>query len=247
MDKLKAGYNKIAGVYMITVLPTNKIYIGESKDILKRFRQHVWTANNDRPSYKLHSKELYADIRKYGIENVEFRILESGPKYTDPGLRAEREIAMISKYGSCNPQIGYNTNFGGALGPEEPRPQSNREIIKRSIPIFLYDIKTDNILLFYSGAKEIGKFFGFNKDKQYGKDIMSHHAIKGCLVKGRYYLIYANKNKRKNQVDRIYNIKIAQQSGSAKSDNNKRNRYLEFIKAVQRVEELARDVYGFEI
>ena len=243
MSRLKSGYAKIPGIYMITVKPVNKIYIGESKDILKRFRQHTWMANAlGKKKYAKSKNQLHKDIQKYGIQNVMLSILECGDKYKDEDYRAEREIALIAQYHADDPEIGYNEDEGGALGPVIPRRQSDIELLQRAYPIFLY-----NILLFYGGAKAIGKYFGFGPEKKYGKDIMSHNAIKGCLVMGRYYLIYANKLKRKDQVQRIYNEKIIKKSTTNRANVNKRNRYNSFIAVVHRVEELASEVYHFDV
>lgn len=233
---------------MIRVNPTNKVYIGESKDILKRFRQHAWMSNAlGKKKYAKLGRKLHDEIRKYGIESVTFSILECGDKYINDEYRLEREIKMIAKYNSNDPEYGYNNSSGGDPGAISPRKQKDIEIIQRSHPIFMYDIKTDNILLFFGGAKAIGKYFGFGPEKQYGKDIMSHNAIKGCLVMGRYYLIYANKNKRKDQLDRIYNEKIVKISGTNRAMKKKENTYCSFIKAVKRVEELASSIYHFDV
>lgn len=61
------------GIYKITV--NNKIYIGQSKRILERWRQHLSIAfgNTTTKNYNL---PLYQEMRKCGIENVSFTILE---------------------------------------------------------------------------------------------------------------------------------------------------------------------------
>ena len=57
------------GIYKITI--DNKNYIGQSTDILERWRHHInnyLDTNNTLP--------LYQNMRKYGIENTNFSILE---------------------------------------------------------------------------------------------------------------------------------------------------------------------------
>lgn len=59
----------ICGIYKITS-PTGKIYIGESKDILTR-----WKSYNRKACKK--QKRIYNSIIKYGVENHIFEIIES--------------------------------------------------------------------------------------------------------------------------------------------------------------------------
>ena len=61
----------MTGIYKITV--NDKIYIGQSNDILKRWRQHL---DN---SFRHVNTPLYQDMNNYGLENVNFSILELCP------------------------------------------------------------------------------------------------------------------------------------------------------------------------
>lgn len=56
-----------------------KVYIGQSVNVKKRFIEHRYRAydENDKKSYGLY---LYVAIRKYGIENFSFMIIEECPK-----------------------------------------------------------------------------------------------------------------------------------------------------------------------
>ena len=62
---------KICAVYKITNTITGDFYIGSSKDVKKRWREHkcqsVW---NERPNSK-----LYQDMKKFGTEKFVFEIL----------------------------------------------------------------------------------------------------------------------------------------------------------------------------
>ena len=57
------------GIYKITS-PNNKIYIGQSVDIYKRWNYHKKLYSNDSP-------KLYYSLKKYGSENHIFEILET--------------------------------------------------------------------------------------------------------------------------------------------------------------------------
>ena len=63
--------NNIIGVYKITNTATNDSYIGSSKNVKQRLAVHkcpsVWK--------KYPNKQLYQDMRKYGVDKFEFQIL----------------------------------------------------------------------------------------------------------------------------------------------------------------------------
>ena len=63
---------KISGVYKITNTVTGDFYIGSSKDVKKRWREHK------KPStWKNHqNNQMYIDMQKYGVEKFDFQILE---------------------------------------------------------------------------------------------------------------------------------------------------------------------------
>ena len=66
------GRYKKCGVYKITNLANNKIYIGSSKTILRRWRNHIRELNDN----KHKNLFLQEDWNKYGKENFVFEILE---------------------------------------------------------------------------------------------------------------------------------------------------------------------------
>ena len=63
---------KISAVYKITNTVTGDFYIGSSKNVKSRWKDHkkpsVW---KDNPN-----KQLYQDMRKYGVDKFELQILE---------------------------------------------------------------------------------------------------------------------------------------------------------------------------
>lgn len=62
------------GIYKITNKITNKSYIGQSRDIKKRWNNHKIASKN--PSDNSYDYPLYKAFRKYGIDNFVFEILE---------------------------------------------------------------------------------------------------------------------------------------------------------------------------
>ena len=97
--------DKNSGIYKITNKINGKSYIGLSGDIPIRWNEH-------RCHYKTIDNVLYRAMRKYGIENFIFEILENCPKQK----LGEREKFYIRKYRTyigfedCN---GYNMTLGG--------------------------------------------------------------------------------------------------------------------------------------
>ena len=63
---------KICGIYKITNKVNGKVYIGQSRDIKRRWYEH----RKVKGDYDRHSYPLYSAIEKYGIDNFEFEIIE---------------------------------------------------------------------------------------------------------------------------------------------------------------------------
>lgn len=91
----------MVGIYKITNIKNNKIYIGRSIDVETRIKDHF--ANR----IKLHG-DLDRDIRKYGKENFESEIIRE----CDVSQLNELEDYFIVYYQSDNPSIGYNLKRG---------------------------------------------------------------------------------------------------------------------------------------
>ena len=96
------------GIYKITNLINEKVYIGQSKNIEKRWNRHrtgPFNKNN-----KAYDTELYRSIRKNGLDKFSFEIIEecSVKELND------REKYWIKHYDSF--YNGYNYTLGGDSG-----------------------------------------------------------------------------------------------------------------------------------
>lgn len=225
---------KIAGIYMIRIKCTNKIYIGESANIYNRWKRYVWAAESDNDYYET-KRKIVQDIKRYGVSKCEFTILECGEKYKDKNFRMDREKALIDEYGARNESIGYNLSRGGETGPKNARKQGPAERLKRSKPVVLYDTETGRATLFFGGAKSIGDKFG------YGKDVMSHTVKRGSLFLNRYYLVPLSKSEQDNILEKLRKKKLGNVEQSQKARSHSANAFYKYEKAVKRVNEIFDD------
>ena len=88
------------GIYKITNKINKKVYIGQSININARWKEHLNNAQTK-------DNVIYKAMRKYGIENFVFEIVELCSEY----LLDEREKYWIQYYDSYN--NGYNMSLGG--------------------------------------------------------------------------------------------------------------------------------------
>lgn len=99
------GKDKISGIYKITNLKDNKIYIGQSTDIKTRWSNHIKAAL--KIDSIAHSR-VHDAMGEEGIWNFTFELLEQCPKEK----LNEREKYYIEFYQSNI--YGYNKTTGGA-------------------------------------------------------------------------------------------------------------------------------------
>ena len=85
--------------------PSGKVYIG----ITKKKPEHRWENGS---GYKK-NKHFYRAILKYRWENIKHEILETG---LTKEQACAKEIELIAKYDSTNPDKGYNQSTGGECG-----------------------------------------------------------------------------------------------------------------------------------
>lgn len=124
-------------IYIIKNTINNKVYIGQSIDVKKRFNQHF---------QKCHKKDnslLYKAMRKYGKDKFYFEILENNIKnYND------QEQYWIKYYNSITPN-GYNILVGGNEPPHKYGIEANNATIKKISVLnnIKKDLKYTNISL----------------------------------------------------------------------------------------------------
>lgn len=97
------GTNKVTGIYKITNLQTDQVYIGQAKDIKERLREHMKCGLGiDVPN----GNKLYEAMLSSSLDNFTFELIEKCPN----DKLNERELYYISLYQSYD--YGYNSNKG---------------------------------------------------------------------------------------------------------------------------------------
>lgn len=96
------------GIYKITNSLNGKTYIGQSVNIQDRWKAHRNRPFN--PNSNDYESPLYRAIRKYGLNNFKFEVLEE----CERELLNDKEIFYIKQYKSSDPTFGYNISNGGA-------------------------------------------------------------------------------------------------------------------------------------
>lgn len=93
------------GIYKITNLVNNKIYIGKSITVNYRWSKHLWCLRRN-----CHiNKHLQSSFNKYGEENFSYNIIEECESVN----LNDREKYWVSYLDSSNPLYGYNKTKGG--------------------------------------------------------------------------------------------------------------------------------------
>lgn len=112
-------YKKITGIYVITNRINKKQYVGLSTNCVRRWYDHRSKSINSHKKDDI-EKPLYRAMRKYGLDNFSFSILEECPKE----LLCEREVFWIEKLKSYSD--GYNATIGGDMIPDQARLKGSK-------------------------------------------------------------------------------------------------------------------------
>lgn len=163
------------GIYKITNKINGKSYIGQSIDVERRFLHHKKYRRTGEKN-----KSLYRAIKKYGIENFSFEIIDICRKEE----LDKKETYYIEKYGTF--KNGYNMTKGGEsiLGYEftkksiEKRVQSVKNYYKKHSRSEESREKVRNSLKkYYNEHPEVRKIIGLqSKGRKMPKEIVKRVA-----------------------------------------------------------------------
>lgn len=108
-------------IYKITNLIDGKVYIGQTNNPNNRWKEHCRLGSCTYINNKHKSSHLYLAMKKYGIENFSFQVIEEVSAFYN-----EREVYWIQYYNSyLDKTKGYNLTIGGEdppvkLGEDSP-------------------------------------------------------------------------------------------------------------------------------
>jgi group I intron endonuclease len=116
----------LIGVYKITNLINNKLYVGSAINIKNRFKTHKRLLKNN----KHFNNHLQSSYNKYGIDNFIYDIIE----ITSIDTLLKKECFWITELNANNPKYGYNkrlvvnSNLGIKLSEETKRKLSESHL-----------------------------------------------------------------------------------------------------------------------
>lgn len=113
------------GVYSITNSVNGKIYIGSSKDIIKRKSRHFKTLEKNNHT----NDHLQSSYNKYGANSLIFKIIIVCP----PEDRIYHEQRLIDSHQAANRAFGYNSS--SIAGVTELTPETRKKMSDAKIGI----------------------------------------------------------------------------------------------------------------
>ncbi len=96
------------GIYRITDITNNKIYIGQATNFQKRWKDHIKDFRDINKKDDVSTRKLYEAMQNHGIENFMFEVVQI---IDDKNERCEQEKYYIDYFKSNI--IGYNMTIGG--------------------------------------------------------------------------------------------------------------------------------------
>lgn len=100
------------GIYCIINAVNNKKYIGKSKNIFFRIKQHIYDLNTGRLGFE--NDYMKHSWNKYGSSSFTYIILEVLP--INNKILCERELYWIVKFNTLDRQFGYNIRLDSSSG-----------------------------------------------------------------------------------------------------------------------------------
>jgi group I intron endonuclease len=122
----------IMGIYKIINIKNNKIYIGSSADIHKRWCQHKTSLNKNKHC----NKHLQAAWNKYGEESFKFEIVE---------LVDDEEVLFSAEQKWINKTKCYDGNYGYNISIDASRPNIGDKLNHLDVNL-VYRNKLDDLI-----------------------------------------------------------------------------------------------------
>lgn len=117
------------GIYKIENLINGRIYIGQSKNIKRRWRDHKFYIKSEEYKERKKKPPLYLDMELYGLENFSFSILKQC-RIQDLNKLEKEYIKLYNSYIKWDGSNGYNLTRGGSFLKEKEKTETNNLIIR---------------------------------------------------------------------------------------------------------------------
>ena len=144
---------RIVGIYMIRNKITEKIYIGQSINIKRRWGDHRYQLSENIH----HNDYLQRSWNKYKRDSFDFIILEECSK----SKLDDKEEQYISKHQSNDYRYGYNSNSGGSNSTASDTTIAKMKSANSTKPVLQFDID-GNFIKRWIGVNEAGRVLGIN-------------------------------------------------------------------------------------
>jgi len=110
-------------IYRLTNTLNNKVYIGQTIDLDRRYKEHIYYSEHNSPM------QIHAAIRKHGIINFRFDVIHTVQGEEDEvklklNMLESQEILAHNSY-----KIGYNASLGGEGNYGLVHSEASRKII----------------------------------------------------------------------------------------------------------------------
>lgn len=140
---------KASGIYKITNLITNKVYVGSAINLYVRKNIHYSRLRNN----KHENSYLQNAWNKDGVESFKFEVIE----LCDSSKLLEWEQFYIDAYNACDRDCGYNIIpiAGNQLGVK--RSEKTRKLISQVQLNKIVSKETKDLLLFYASKPKSEK------------------------------------------------------------------------------------------
>lgn len=113
---------KIVGIYKITS-PTGKVYIGQSWDVKKRWREYK------KPYVLIRQPLIFRSISKYGLEAHIFELIHELPNDVNQDTLNRYEQLYMDQYRACGVQL-LNCREAGSIGKLSESTKEKIRLIK---------------------------------------------------------------------------------------------------------------------
>lgn len=151
-------YKIIPGVYSITNIINGKRYIGHSRSIKRRWRDHRYDLKRGISAHT----HLQSAWNLYGRENFEFSILEILPSDLTTPEYEKVETKWVLHFKSHLSDFGYNGVLPGSI-PSKAKNRNKTE--KKDRRQFFICISTTGEIIKRKGAKEVCELTGIKSNR----------------------------------------------------------------------------------